>query len=236
MRQSYKILIVIFTLFLTTITASPIAASELYKSSQFGFMGSSNSYTEIKVGYFDPKAVKEGSLLLGVCTGKKVDESVSFGLEVDFWRKVFEQKIPVDVVTDTNGVETTLMQVQYRHTVYYIPILATLKFDVPVNPSSPITPFAGVSAGYAFAHIGYKFNDDTVAENGVTSSPDKGFYGGWNWRVFGGAAYTLGSNSKLNLAVMYNGAKVSKSEKGGLERELDLKGFGFYASISLIGM
>ncbi|GEM_PF-2282815 len=234
-RRKVITIITLPVMLILSLTAASYAGSFNYRSG-FGFMGGSNSYTEIKVGYYNPKGDLNGGLLLGLATGSQVDESVSLSLEVNFWRKVFEKKIPVDVDTSIIGVPTTTTKVLYKHTVNYIPVLLTLKFELPVGPEAPISPFAGVSAGYAFSYISYKFNDPSVAESGVITSPDKGFYGGWNWRVFGGASIMLGSMSKLNLGVLYNGAKVSKSESDGIERELDLKGFGLYASISLLGM
>ncbi|MCP4631660.1 MAG: hypothetical protein GY855_01945 [candidate division Zixibacteria bacterium] len=214
---------------------SSVQASEFGKYSGFGIIGGANSYTEIKVGYLNPDATN-GGLLLGIQSGSQVDETVSLGLELNYWRKKFEKKVNVDVDTSIVNIPTTTTKVLYKHTVHYIPILATLKINIPVGPDVPVAPFAGASLGYAFAHIGYKFNDPDVVENGVTSSPDKGYYGGWNWRVFGGASFAIGSMSNLNLGVMYNGAKVSKSESGGVERELDLDGLGFYASVVLLGM
>lgn len=209
-------------------------AGDYGSSHRFGLWGGRNSYTEIKVGYFDPEATS-GTLLLGLETGSAVDEAVSFSLEVDFWRKKFEKKIDVDVDTSIINIPTTTTKVLYKHTVYYIPILVSLRFNIPMSPTSPVYPFAGVSAGYALSHIGYKFHDPDLIENGITSSPDEGYYGGWNWRIYGGAGIALGSMSKLNAGVMYNGATVKREESGGIERELDLSGFGFYASISFVG-
>ncbi|MBD3233725.1 MAG: hypothetical protein GF315_08370 [candidate division Zixibacteria bacterium] len=230
MHLSYRI---VFSLLMVGALCISAHAGDFSNYHRFGLIGGSNSYTEIKVGYYNPADI-DGGLIFGLASGTQVDEAVSFGIEVDFWRKVFEEKIEVGADTSDIG-ETTRFKVLYEHTAYYIPILATLKYDVQMAPESPVTPFVGISGGYAFAHLGYKYND-TYEEEVIEEPPDEGFYGGWNWRVFAGVGYTLGSMSKLNIGAMYNGVTVSKSEEGGFERELDLKGFGFYASISLVGM
>jgi hypothetical protein len=237
MTNRIKFSILIMMTFCFTLALSTVSAEEFGRYSRIGFLAGPNSYTEIKLGYFNPSASGlKGGLLLGLESGSQVDEAVSLGFEINFWRKTFEKKIDVGVDTSIIHVPTTTTKVLYKHTVMYLPILATLKFNIPIGPESPVTPYLGASGGYAFAHIGYKFNDPSYAENGVTSSPDKGYYGGWNWRIFGGAGVALGSMSRLNLGLMYNGCTVSKSESGGIERELELNGLGFYASIMLMGI
>ncbi|MBD3169249.1 MAG: hypothetical protein GF307_07180 [candidate division Zixibacteria bacterium] len=229
------IYLAIFTgLFLAMLSPNADAESEYNLGSRLGIVGGTNAYTIFKVGMLDPEATS-GGLLLGLESGTAVDEVVSAGLEVDFWRKVFEKKITVGVDTSVIQIPTTTAKVLYKHSVYYVPLLATLRFSIPVGIDSPFSPFLGVSGGYTFSYISYDFKDDDIEEGGVTA-PDKGWYTGWNWRIFGGAGMALGSMSRVNLGLMYNGAKPSKSEDNNIERELNLNGFGIYVSISLLGI
>ena len=185
-------------------------------------------YTEFKFGYFKPKDVTDG-YLFGLHLGRMIDESLSWGVEINYFRKTYREETRVsDPTNATSPVKVT------RHLEFVtqiLPVWAKLNYEHPIAPRSPL--FLRGSAG-----IGWEFlwNREDNYDDGIS---DTRFYNGFGWQLAAGAGLEISSKSVLFADIFYNGAKVKRGEGtiGGLPtwEELDISGFGSKVGVSIVG-
>jgi hypothetical protein len=187
------------------------------------------SALKIKAGIFNPRDAKAG-FIVGIATGRQVDERVDFGIGADLFIRRFEQEEEVDTNTSTSQTDPEIYQTELSYSMYGLPIMVHL--DVRILPDAPVIPYVGIAGGYEllFSREANYLEDDT----------DNRLYGGFGWQLLAGAEYPIGSASSILGEIMYNGSKLSRSQGSSaaglpLHEELDFSGFGFRLGFRLGG-
>lgn len=186
-------------------------------------------YTEFKFGYLNPKDANSG-YLFGLHLGRMIDESLSWGIEINYFRKTYEEVTrvpdPDPQVIDPKTVEKSL-----EFVTQILPVWAKLNYEHAIAPRSPF--FLRGSAG-----IGWEFvwNKEDNYQEGIS---DTRFYNGFGWQLAAGVGLEISSKSVLFVDAFYNGAKVKrdKSTDRGLPtwEELDISGLGLKVGVSIVG-
>lgn len=195
----------------------------------FGGAASAQSVLYLKLGTFNPKDAKAG-FIVGITTGRQVDEKVDFGIGADLFIKKYTQMTAVDSATSPGGTSTQTVQTDIEYLMYGLPIM--LHLNVRFIPESVVHPYAGIAGGYELV-----FSREA---NYFTGNKDNRFYGGWGWQLMVGGEYSLGSSSGLLMELFYNGATVKRSKGSNelgfpLHEELNFSGFGFRVGARLGG-
>jgi len=212
MQQTAQRLLI--ALFLTAVCISTAAAQ---------------SFTTIKFGTLNPKDAKAG-LIVGISTGRQVDERVDFGLGVDLFLRRFTEETAVE--SDGSGeTDPSTFQTNIAYSVYALPIL--IQVNVHLLPGNVIKPYIGLAGGYEIV-----FSREA---NYLTSSKDNRLYGGFGWQLMLGGEYSLGSASGILGEIFYNGCTV-KRNKGSTEfgfplhEKLNFSGIGFRIGLRFGGI
>jgi len=188
-------------------------------------------YTEFKFGYFKPEAATDG-YLFGVHLGRMIDESLSWGVELNYFRKTYREVVASDDIhNSTQFINPTQKTLNLEFVTQILPVWAKLNYEHPIAPRSPL--FLRASAG-----IGWEFlwNKEEYFEKGIS---DTRFYNGFGWQLATGLGIEISSKSVLFVDAFYNGAKVKRGEDviAGLPtwEELDISGIGLKVGVSIVG-
>ncbi|OQX95723.1 hypothetical protein B6I21_03970 [candidate division KSB1 bacterium 4572_119] len=185
------------------------------------------SATTLKVGYFNPKGAKAG-FLFGGSYSWVVDESVDFGIAVDYFRKNYTQETTIAQTVNQDGTVENEIATEAEFTTNILPIYGVINVKFPAG--TYLDYFASGGLGYAMLFS----SEETFIEGG---SKNNRFYSGLKWLVTGGIMYRVGSRSSFLAEVFYDGTKVSrdkKNEEGAPTRyEVDLSGIGFRVGIRM---
>ncbi|RJP77923.1 MAG: hypothetical protein C4524_07395 [Candidatus Zixiibacteriota bacterium] len=177
----------------------------------------------IKAGSYNPAEAKAG-FMVGVVSGRQVDERVRFGLGADLFIRRFKQETEI-----SGDPGTKLTEISYS--MYGLPLMAHL--DVHFLPSLVVKPYAGLAGGYEIVfsrEVNYLSNPD---------DKDNRLYGGFGWQLKVGAEYPFALSSAVLGEIMYNGCTVQRSagEQEGLpaSEELRFSGLSFRLGVRLEG-
>ena len=193
-------------------------------------VGQAQSVIKIKVGTFNPKDAKAG-FIVGISTGRQVDERVDFGIGVDLFIRRFTQKSEVEIDTTSNNLEDpTTFKTDLSYSMYGLPIMVHI--DVRILPNAIVIPYAGIAGGYELLF--------SCEANYLEDKKDNRLYGGFGWQATVGAEYPFGSASAILGEILYNGCTLSRSQGSSeagfpLHEELDFSGLGFRLGIRLGG-
>ncbi len=186
-------------------------------------------YTEFKFGYFNPEDATDG-YLFGLHLGRMIDESLSWGVEINYFRKTYRDITEVPD-TDPQVIKPRDVQKNLEFVTQIVPVWAKLNYEHPIAPRSPF--FLRGSAGIGWEFVWNK--EDNFAE-GIS---DTRFYNGFGWQLAAGVGLEISSKSVLFLDAFYNGAKVKRGDDviNGLPtwEELDISGLGLKVGVSIIG-
>lgn len=188
-------------------------------------------YTEFKVGYFNPNDAHDG-FLLGIHLGRMIDESISWGMEVDYFQKTYtdETRVSEQVGQTTPDQVTRNLNFVTR----MLPVFAKLNFERALNQSSPVYLRASGGVGWQFV-----WNKVENFESDPQVSGTR-FYNGFGWQLTAGAGYEISSKTVFFVDAFYNYSKVKRNNttnEQGLPtwEELDVSGFGAKIGVSIIG-
>jgi hypothetical protein len=189
---------------------------------------SAQTYLGIKIGTMNPKDTKAG-FLIGLATGRQVDERVDFGLAADLFIRKFTQESDVGEV-ESGEITGDIVRREIEFSMYALPIMAQLTINV--MPNAVVEPYASISAGYEMVL--------SSEANYITDDKDSRFYGGFGWQLAAGAKYPLGFSSSILGEIFYNGATVKRSkgeDAAGfpIHEELSFSGLGFRVGVWLSG-
>ena len=187
-------------------------------------------YTEIKFGYFRPKDTTDG-YLFGVHLGRMIDESLSWGIEINYFRKTYQELTKVPDPNPPQQAEPEIVTKQLEFVTQILPIWGKLNYEHPIALRSPF--FLRASAG-----IGWEFVWNREDNYGDHIS-DTRFYNGFGWQLASGIGMEISSKAVLFLDAFYNSAKVKRGSDniGGLPtwEELDISGIGLKVGVSIVG-
>jgi hypothetical protein len=189
--------------------------------------GQAQTYLGIKFGSLNPEDAKAG-FLVGIATGKQVDERVDFGLAADLFIRRFSQETEVGEDPQSGGTD---VRQEISFSMYALPLMAQLTLNV--MPGAMVEPYASISGGYEIVL--------SSESNYVTGEKDSRFYGGFGWQIALGGRYPLGYSSALLAEIFYNGATVKRSKGKDdygfpIHEELNFSGMGFRLGFRLNGI
>lgn len=187
-------------------------------------------YTEFKAGLMNPKSAQSG-YLFGVNLGRTIDESLSWGLEINYYHKNYKDDFTV-LVLNKDGLQVEQKVRNQEVTTRILPLLAKLNYEHPMGYRSPF--YLRASAG-----LGWELVWNT-ATNYVEQTHRTRFFHGFGWQLSSGLGLGISSSGNVFLDVFYNGSKVkrnqSKTELGlPTWEELDISGFGIKFGVSIVG-
>lgn len=181
----------------------------------------SQSTFSVKAGTFNPEDAKAG-FIVGMTTGRQVDERLDFSLGADLFIRKFSQKSAIDTTDYTGLIDPNDTQTEIEYSIYGLPIM--VHFTIRVLPTAVVKPYIELAGGYELV-----FSREV---NYLTDDKSSRFYSGFGWQVMLGGELPLGSSSAILGEILYNNATVKRS-KGKTEQglpiheELDFSGLGF---------
>lgn len=188
------------------------------------------SYIGIKVGTLNPKDAKAG-LIVGLSTGRQVDDRVDFGFGADLFLRKFTQETTVQEATTPGGTTYQDVQKEIDYSMYALPLM--IQLNLRVLPRAILKPYIGLAGGYEIV-----FSREA---NYITGDKDNRLYGGFGWQLMLGGEYSFSGASALLGEIFYNGCTVSRNKGSNdlgfpISEELDFSGIGFRLGVRLAGL
>lgn len=185
------------------------------------------SVVSLKLGTFNPKDAEAG-FIVGLATGRQVDERVDFGLSADLFIRKFTDETDVGKDPSTGG---NIKQVEIDYSMYALPIM--VQFNVRILPLAILRPYFGLAGGYEIVFSRERNYIDDIKDNRL--------YGGFGWQLMLGGEYRLGGASGLLGELFYNGCTVKRNKGTSgdgypIHEELDFSGLGFRLGMRFGGL
>jgi hypothetical protein len=158
------------------------------------------SFTDFKVGFIFPSGAETG-FIGGIFTGRMVDEAIGYGIELDFYRKSYVDKVEVSRGSE-GGAEIIEEIPDIDNAVTMLPILFKLNYVVPVAPKFALRINGGV---------GYEVLWNSVTKYSENIDNTK-FYHGFAWMVGGALSMPLSRASDIFLELNYHNSQPSRGE------------------------
>jgi len=182
------------------------------------------SYSEFKAGIINPEDAKTGWMFT-YGTGKTIDESFSWLVEFNLYKKTYnkDSRVPLPEQED-------LVQREIENNSYLMPLLFKLSFDKKLIPPSPFVIRGSAGIGYQFM-----LNKE---KNNVEGEEKSRFYHGFAYQLSAGAGIEISSSAILFAEAFYHGGKVKRDKKDvdGLPTwiEKDVSGVGFRVGVNFV--
>ncbi|HNW59506.1 MAG TPA: hypothetical protein PKI62_07515 [bacterium] len=196
------------------------------RRSQSSYRPNLNSKLGIHAGYLNPKD-PDGGMLAGCTLGTSVDESVTIGLGLDLWHKIYrDEKSVAEQSRPDRNVKTYVTELEISD--WAMPL--TLEIDAKV----PLSRYMGYTVrgniGYTFLWSKYNNYLQDISSNRR--------FGGICWQLGAGLYSEIGSRSTLVGDLFYNSSEVSsevtKSEAGlPIFERVNLSGLGLRVGVLL---
>ncbi len=185
-----------------------------------------DKFTEFQAGVLMPADAKTG-FIGGLTIGRMVDESIGWGIEIDYYRKTYTKETKVDTNTQAQ-VEESVVQTEIENATSMLPIYFKLIVQTRIASKMDLR----VSGG-----IGYEFMWNSES-NFVLNKEESRFYSGFTWQVGGGLSFAMSRASDLFIDLSYHSGSPSRSEsknKLGLpvRTEVDMSGLMIRAGLKL---
>lgn len=188
-------------------------------------------YTEVKVGRMDPESSRAGNLF-GITIGRTIDESLSYGVELNYFQKNFKDEVSV-LVSEDGGIKVVEKIRNFEQTTHILPILVKLNYEHPLGfRKSPV--YLRASAGLGWEFVWNKEN------NYVDNIHKTRFFNGVGWQLSTGLGLAISSSGNAFIDLFYNDSRVKRNKvknEVGLPtwEELNVSGFGIKVGVSLVG-
>jgi hypothetical protein len=191
-----------------------------------GFLYAQTKFSEFQAGVLIPEDAETG-FIGGVTFGRMVDESVGWGIEIDYYRKTYikQTKVPQE---EQGQTEPVLVITEIENSTTMLPVYFKLMAHTQLLPKLDLRLGGGV---------GYEFMWNSVS-NYVENKADTRFYSGFTWQAGAGLAMQLSRASDLFLDLSYHGGKPSRGESTNEEglpvyTEVNMSGFMIRGGIRL---
>ena len=157
-------------------------------------------FSQIHLGFFDPDGHPSNGLVVGFRGGLAVDPHLQIGANLDWRHKGASEAVLIREGVGPGGETIATKQDLARSSSDLIPLLGFLQ--VEAGPELPVIPYFGVAGGYEALFLSAK-----DFQSGETFD---GTFDGFGWQVWGGAAWPLSSNARLNAELFVNGAELGR--------------------------
>ncbi|RMI28092.1 MAG: hypothetical protein D6681_00030 [Calditrichaeota bacterium] len=188
-------------------------------------------FTEFKFGFLDPEDTGSGNLI-GISTGRRIDNRLFWGLEVNYFRTVYQQVTTIaDTILGGAGVKTKQLELKFTTTV--IPIFLKLDYELKLGPRSPFYFRASGALGWELI-----WNNEN---NFLLDIERTRFFQGLGWQLTTGLGIRISDKGLLFVDAIYNNAVASRNRERNelglpIFQEIDVSGFGFKAGINIVGL
>ncbi len=189
-------------------------------------------FTEIKAGYQDPSDAEAG-YILGINTGRMIDESLSWSFELSYFRKGYQKKLELgDIQQPPGGINPQQLQLEYEYRTTIVPVFVKLNLETRLSRNSPF--YGRASGGLGWEMV---WNNE---HNYISQSESTRFYHGFGWQGAAGIGLRVSSSANIFIDGLYNGSKVKRNQTTNEEglptwEELDISGFGVRVGVSIVG-
>lgn len=189
--------------------------------SSVSIYGQVNSAT-VKLGVFDPGATTAG-FIIGYEGGRRIDENLTVGWSVDWFRKEYVDEALVRELNDFDDLAIgTVNELRAQTNLHDIPIMFTMRADFPMR--NRMGAYITGSIGAEVLLVWYR----------NYSNPNNDEFQGafdFSWRIGAGMYYELGSRSDLIGEITYHSSEPSwtyeVNDEGRtriFERKFDMSG------------
>jgi opacity protein-like surface antigen len=177
--------------------------------------------TAVKIGYNNPSAT-DGGFLLGIETGKGIDEVLDVGFSLDWFHRKYVDKNLVTQLNELYGVNVEENEIRASTTLNSLPIMLSLSAHIPID--QPVDLYLTGALGGDFLLVSYR-NFQNPENDEFEFAFD------FSWQIGAGASYALGSRSNVFFELDYHSSEPSweyDTESNGvkkiIERKFDMSG------------
>jgi len=162
----------------------------------------SSGYAQFHGGVFDPEDAGANGALFGMRIGGSMEDKAQVGVALD-WSHRSDRNAEVVRTEPLPGGGTVERRVELARSSFdLVPLLAFIQ----VTPAgSDAGPYFGIGGGYEALFVN--------AEDFVSGADYEATFDGWGWQAWGGFAFPMTRDVRLNIEVFANG--------GDLDREVD---------------
>ena len=169
-------------------------------SGHWGRHVDSQSVSQIHVGFYDPEGDPSRQFLMGLRAGPMLDPHVQLGVGVD-WAHMADNISSVSHQSPgPGGIPITTQTDLARASSNLFPIMGFVQ--VSADDNMQVVPYFGAGAGYEVMNL--------TADDYVSGASFDATYGGWGWELWGGAAYPLSGQARVNAEVYVNTAELGR--------------------------
>ncbi len=188
-------------------------------------------YTEIKVGYMDPKAAEAG-YLFGMNTGRMIDESLSWSFEANYFQKTYRKETTIYQSRTASGITPETKQLEMDFVTRILPVFVKLNYEHPLGGRGPL--YIRASGGIGWEMV---WNNE---KNYLEGYEQNRFYHGFGWQVSAGLGFEISSSANFFVDAFYNDSRAKRNQstsEAGLPtwEELDISGMGVKVGVSIVG-
>lgn len=188
--------------------------------------------SRLRFGFLAPKGA-ETSFIGGFTYGRRIDEAVGLDMSMDFYYKSYTEKRKIGEYDSAAGntVESHIVSGDYKTT--YIPLLANVYINIPLD--GPVQPYAsaGIGWGLLWEDVFIAAHEEHNVQGQLETVPaydEVNFYNGFAWNIAAGVSHKLGTKSSIFAELFYHGAKmkddIDYSDFGVTWDEVDMSGIG----------
>ncbi len=196
-----------------------------------GILWARAPYTEIKVGYMEPKAAEPG-YLFGMNMGRMIDESLSWSFEANYFQRSYRKETTIYRSETQGGITPETKQLELDFVTRIIPVFMKLNYEHPLGGRGPFYVRASGAIGWEMV-----WNNE---KNYLEGYEQNRFYHGFGWQVSAGLGFEISSSANFFVDAFYNDSRAKRNQSTndrGLPtwEELDISGFGIKAGVSIVG-
>jgi opacity protein-like surface antigen len=158
------------------------------------------TFSQIHMGFMDINGVEAPGFLFGFRGGLAADPMVQIGGELDWRHRGDSETQVISRQVGPGGSEIVVHRDLARSSSDLVPLMATLQ--VGGGAAGTASPYVGIGGGVEVLHLS--------AEDFQTGEKFDGTFTGLGWQAFGGVAFPLSSQTRLNAEVFYNGGELSR--------------------------
>ncbi len=196
-----------------------------------GILWARAPYTEIKVGYMEPKAAEPG-YLFGLNMGRMIDESLSWSFEANYFQRSYRKETTIYRSGTQGGITPETKQLELDFVTRIIPVFMKLNYEHPLGGRGPFYIRASGAIGWEMV-----WNNE---KNYLEGYEQNRFYHGFGWQVSAGLGFEISSSANFFVDAFYNDSRAKRNQttsEAGLPtwEELNISGFGIKAGVSIVG-
>jgi len=158
------------------------------------------TFSQVHMGFMDINGVEAPGFLVGFRAGLAADPMLQIGGGLDWRHRGDSDTQVISREPGPGGTDIVVHRDLARSSSDLVPLMATLQ--VGGGSSGAASPYVGIAGGIEVLHLS--------AEDFQTGAQFHGTFTGFGWQGFGGVAFPMSSQTRLNAEVFYNGGELSR--------------------------